>query len=565
HQPSSDMFKLFNEIVIMDKGGYPVYFGNPLDSISYLKSVAQRADAAEIECQTCGNVNTDDILKIIEAKKVNDFGEYVKERQIIPEDWYQLFKERIDNKPETIQQEPLPRLNFKVPGRIQQFIIYSRRNFFTKLADKQFVALSLLITPVLALILGFFTKYLGGIKDGDPQYVFSLNENIPAYLFMTVIVSLFVGMIISAEEIIRDRKIRARESFLNLSKYAYYNSKIIFLILLSAFQMFVFVLIGNAILEIKGLNLNYWLILFSSSCFAVLLGLNISAGLKSIISIYINIPFILVPLILLSGVIVKYDKLHPSVAAHEYVPITGDLMASRWAYEALVVNQYKNNAFEKLFFELDRKQGNAQYYTNYLIPDIRNRVSNIIQAERNNDKELYDRSLSVIQNTLPALPGVPPELLVEKGGSIDLSVLTGYLNQLDDYLNMRSHELTVKRDSVVNVLTDNGMKHSKLVQMKRDYQNEAISDLVLNTNELKKIVEYKGRLIRKDTPIYQYTQSKMGRSQFFAASKNIGGIEIDTVKFNIIILWLMSIILYIALLNDWLRRLLNLLKSGHRD
>jgi ABC transport system ATP-binding/permease protein len=74
HQPSSDMFKLFDKIIIMDKGGYPAYFGNPLDSVSYLKSVANRADASEIECETCGNVQTDDILKILEAKKVNEFG-----------------------------------------------------------------------------------------------------------------------------------------------------------------------------------------------------------------------------------------------------------------------------------------------------------------------------------------------------------------------------------------------------------------------------------------------------------------------------------------------------------
>lgn len=95
HQPSSDMFKLFDKTIIMDKGGYPVYYGNPLDSVAYLKNVANRADASEIQCETCGNVQTDDILKILEAKKVNAFGEFTAERLLTPHDWYRLFKERI--------------------------------------------------------------------------------------------------------------------------------------------------------------------------------------------------------------------------------------------------------------------------------------------------------------------------------------------------------------------------------------------------------------------------------------------------------------------------------------
>ena len=57
----------------MDKGGYAVYAGNPVESISFIKNVAHRADASEIECDSCGNVETEEILKIIEAKKVNEY------------------------------------------------------------------------------------------------------------------------------------------------------------------------------------------------------------------------------------------------------------------------------------------------------------------------------------------------------------------------------------------------------------------------------------------------------------------------------------------------------------
>lgn len=129
------------------------------------------------------------------------------------------------------------------------------------------------------------------------------------------------------------------------------------LFVLSAIQTISFVLVGNLILDIKGMTLTYWLALFSIACFANMLGLNISASFNSAVTIYILIPMLLIPQLLLSGVIVKFDKLHPSLASVEKVPIIGELMASRWAYEAITVSQYKDNKFEKQFFAYDKKNG----------------------------------------------------------------------------------------------------------------------------------------------------------------------------------------------------------------
>ena len=40
HQPSSDVYKLFDRLWLLDKGGYPVYDGNPIDAITYFKRAA---------------------------------------------------------------------------------------------------------------------------------------------------------------------------------------------------------------------------------------------------------------------------------------------------------------------------------------------------------------------------------------------------------------------------------------------------------------------------------------------------------------------------------------------
>lgn len=567
HQPSSELFKLFDNIIIMDKGGYAVYTGNPLESISFLKNVANRADASEIECETCGNVATEDILKIIEAKKVNELGEFTKQRLLDPGDWYKIFKEELEGKLSLDREtKPLPPVNFKLPSKLKQFGIYSLRNYLSKLPDRQYALLALTITPILALILATITKYLGDLSGDRPEYVFSLNENIPAYIFMCVIVALFVGLIISAEEIIKDRRIRERESFLNLSKWAYLNSKIIYLFLLSSFQMLIFVLIGNTILEIRGMYPYYWIILFSTSCFAIMLGLNISAGLKSIVSIYINIPFILVPLILLSGVIVKYDKLHFRVAGHDYVPVIGDVMASRWAYEALVVCQFMNNEYDKYFYPVEKENANALYKLNFLIPELQNRISDLEDLpETEANKERREYLSSLIGNSVVTLDGVPESLISSAGETPDLALLRSYLSQYKEYLIEQTRALSYGNDRIIDSLLATGWSMNDVIELKKRYHNENVDDLVKNTSDLTKIVEYKGKLIRKDTPIFQVPGSKTGRAQFFASTKYIGKLQISTIWFNVVILWLMTFILYIALVNDWLRKILGFFSNEKRN
>src|SRR6185295_3785501 len=99
----------------------------------------------------------------------------------------------------------------------------------------------------------------------------------PVYFFMSVVVALFLGLTMSAEEIFRDRKILKRERFLHLSKSSYLVSKVGIMFLISAIQTFSFVLIGNLVLGIPVTEIRYWMVLFSCSCFANMLGLNISA------------------------------------------------------------------------------------------------------------------------------------------------------------------------------------------------------------------------------------------------------------------------------------------------
>lgn len=563
HQPSSDIFKLFDKILLLDRGGYPIYFGNPTESVVYFKKATNHINASESECGTCGNVNPEQVLQIIESKVVDEYGRLSKNRKISPKEWNKYYQENIDvNFKEKPYTNEIPENNFNIPSRIKQYGIYIIRDVLSKMTNRQYLLLNFLEAPLLAFILGYFTKYVAG-----EHYIFSENENLYAYLFMAIVVSLFLGLTVSAEEIIRDRKILQRERFLNLSRFSYINSKVTIMFVLSAIQMLTFVLIGNYILGVKGLTLNYFIILYSTSCFANMLGLNISSALNSVVTIYILIPFILVPQLLLSGVIVKFDKLHKSFASHKYVPFVGDLMTSRWAFEALAVTQYKDNEWEKNFFDINKKKSFAEFRFNYLIPELLNKLENCERYLENPTEEInINKDLTIISNEIKTIeksfskPGYKKfkELKKESLSNELINYTRNYLDSKKKYFLKKYNEATSAGDKQFSELTKKYSEKEALIKLKENYFNINLSDLVTNKNSFQTIFETDDRLIQMTKPIYKDPESSIGRAHFYAPYKNLFGAKIDTVWFNTGFIWFTILLLYIALIFDWLKKLLNM-------
>ena len=561
HQPSSEVYKLFDKMWVLDKGGYPIYQGNPIDAIVYFKTVASQVNAAESECPHCGNVNPEQILKIVEARKVDDFGKPVKERKTAPETWFERYKEKIESTVKRKEaQGNLPKINFNIPSTLKQFRIFSLRNLWSKLSNQQYILLNITEAPILALILSYFSKYV--TSEG---YIFAQNKNFPVFLFMGIIVALFMGLTISAEEIIKDRKILERETFLNLSWISYLNSKIVYLFGLSAIQTFTFVLISNEILEIQGMLLPFWLILFSTSCFGNMVGLNISSGLNSVITIYILIPLILVPHLLLGGAMISFDDLHKNITSQKYVPIIGNFMVTRWAYEGITVKQFKSNHFEKRFFEYDKQISNADYRTSFLIPELEAKLD---MAWRNisNDENMQqaNRDLRIIRNELIKLQedaNKPPfeylnMLNTDEINTEVIESLKDYLVYLNLYYVNLGKEASNNRNALYEQLIE---AHGRdwVRKLKQDNHNQRLTSIVQNTNEVKKMYETKNEILQKKDPIFMDPLSDIGRAHFYAPYKNIKGFHIDTFTFNLIIIWIAAAILYYTLVFDVLRKLLH--------
>lgn len=561
HQPSSELFKMFDRILILDQGGEMVYSGNPIEALVYFKTLDSQIDSNIGECPTCGNINPEIIFNIIETEVVDEFGKYTGIRKTSPADWAREYRKRLEEK-DMIEVKKAPPSNLKRPGRFKQFMIFAQRDLKSKLSNRQYVLLTLLEAPVLGLILSYIIRYIA--DPSSNKYIFRENENIPIYIFMALIVALFLGLVSSAEEIFKDRKILKREQFLNLSHNSYLAAKIIILFIISAIQVFMFVAIANPMLGIKGLGFNYWFALFTTAAIANLLGLNISASFNSAITIYIVVPLLMIPMMILSGAMFPFDKLNRTIGSVDKVPLIADIMPTKWTYEALMVSQAKDNRYDRLVYDINKSISVADYNTVERLPAMKAALNRTVQAYR--QKELTDDNpakLKLLANEFNKIAGSgieKPYKDIDKLNPRDFNHMvaesaSAYIDQLNEKYMQISNSSEVRMDNFIEANRD------QLDLLYDQYHNLRIHDIVKKLGERNPILEYRDNLIQNSDPIYQdpSDDSWIGiRTHFLAPTKRLFNMTFDTFPFNLVIVWLMTFSLYLMLYFEILPRFVDL-------
>lgn len=570
HQPSSDIYKMFDKMIIMDTGGYPAYYGPPVEAVTYFKRSTLQVDSNRGQCETCGNVNPEQIFNIIEAKVVDEYGQPTNKRKITPVQWHDWYKERFRlAKVEDVKEEPPGSLT--LPSKIKQSFIFATRDTLAKLSNKQYLLINLLEAPLLAFILAVIIKYKSA--PGGKEYMFRFNDNFPAFILMGIIVALFMGLTVSAEEIIRDRKILKRESFLNLSWNSYLVSKISILFTLSAIQTLMFVLVGHLILEIEWrMILPFWFALFTVSCMTNILGLNISSAFNSAVTVYVMIPLLLIPQMILSGLLFRFDKLNDLISTKGKVPLVADFMASRWAFEALAVYNFKSNSYEKPFYDYEKFESQADFRSSFLIDELekkRKSIAENIQTKNDSTRQAVQKDLEIIRKSLKDdyFKRGLENLDWEKPWTIE-SYTMEFDTQLEEFLLAYKrfyqdvyNKAVAAREQLIYKMENDKNKPYSLNDYKNRYYNESLADLVKNVSTKNRILEYNGALIQQINPVFlepRNTGALNYRAHFFAPTKNLFNTSWDTYWFNIVVIWLMAVGFYVTLYFEWLRKFIDM-------
>lgn len=562
HQPSSAMFRMFDRLWLLDKGGYPIFDGNPIDALRHFRSAAYIAGSTDCVCPECGNVNPEQLFNIIEARAADDQGTFFGERLTRPEEWHGIYKK--DRPPLPPAAENLPRPSgaecLNRPGKIRQTLIFLHRNIKTRMANLQYVLVNLLVPVLLGVLVAVLCR---GSQKGE--YLFYDNPNIVTFFFISVVAAIFMGLNSSGDEIIRDARVLLRERFLRLSWPSYVNGKIIYQALLLAAQGFLYILPAGAILQIPDFMIPMWLIFFALAMSSAAIGLSISSAFQSVSTVYILIPLILIPQILLSGLIIPYEEIIPANAGNRNVPLVANLMPSRWGYEGLLVHQFSGNAYMKPLFADEVEIRQAEYAMDSLIPELQSLKDSAFLFDPETGKERMDpqdlrmlaTGLEDLATQTGLLPGISADDLLpgqynrETAAKADL-----FLQKARGFFWEKRRTASLRKKDLEKAMAErHGISEWHL--KKKENTNKSVEDLALAVFSLEKIARSGDRLVQKTSPISQLPINSWGNAHFLAGVKKIGGIAVKTFYFNLGVIWIFFAVLTLALYRQVPARLLN--------
>ena len=532
HQPSSDIYKLFDHLWMLDMGGRPIYNGNPIEAITYFKTCAHMADAESAVCPACGTVNPEVMMNIIDEKKLDSAGRTTTERKVSPQEWYERYCTEADVQPAAKADKHVSSIDDSRQRTSvwRQFTIYLERTLKCKLANRQFMTISLLEAPLLALIVAFLTRF-----SGEGGYSLMYNHNLPSYYFMAIIVAVFMGMSLTAEEIFRDKALLRRERFLHLSFTSYMSSKIVFTAIVTALQTLLFIVVGNSLLAITDLWLTWWLVLFTTGFLSGLIGLLLSRSLKSVVAIYITIPILLIPQILLCGVVVPFTDLD-SHSKTGNVPLVGDLIPSRWAFEALAVETFTSNDYSKRFFDLQRGQYELQLFVNGYLAKMRSVAQEEAFFRQTGDKNYcYAYALPLLHRESAYIS----ELFdLETPADSSLDAQRVWIERTDSLLTRRSKKWTRALDRAKKeFIAAHGMQ--ALNDLQRDHTNKKLEQMLTENSDGSSVRVEEDAIIPLIATVYLDPKTRLGRAPFYSHVKLLGSWRINTLWFNLSVLWAM--------------------------
>jgi ABC transport system ATP-binding/permease protein len=388
HTPTSKIFQMFNKAVLLDKGGSLVFFGTPQEMLQYFATAEHEQQfGTELGgCPSCGTTRPEFIFDVLETPlrdlsgdiiyEENSKGQLVPSRRYSPDYWrdkYESFRLIQEMRQVSLKQEPQtalpPPKDKKEPTRWRDEWVrintILRRAFVSKLRNRTNVWTTIFEAPILAALIGFVLRYAE-----NSTYNFASAFHIPTYLFLALVVAMFLGLTNSSDDIIRDRTILQRERNLNIHLPYYVLSKFLTLSLFAVIQCVLFLLIGDAILEIRGMFWPYLWFMGTTAVTGVAGGLLISSLVSDAKTAANIVPLVLIPQIILGGALIKYEEMNRNLdflyvltrdrAAKDQqatdaqmkpkdveVPFVCQFIPTRWSYEALVVAQAKLNPYTR--------------------------------------------------------------------------------------------------------------------------------------------------------------------------------------------------------------------------
>jgi hypothetical protein len=265
-----------------------------------------------------------------------------------------------------------------------------------------------------------------------------------------------------------------------------------------------------------------------------------------VVAIYISIPLLLIPQILLCGLVVSFTDLAPKSTTGN-VPLIGDLIPSRWSYEALAVTSFTDNEYEARFFETDKEKYETQFYNMGYLYELQSQLETM-RDEQKHGKEVKPEHMEVIRTNLPLVTEFCGMAAYQGDNSYES--LNDYMKEAESILSKRSNKISLKANAqVVDFIRQHGK--DALVQLKRDNYNLKLEDVMVGADQQRMLDVVGSHIVPRTGIVFLTPLNHIGRAPFYSSEKILGSWHIKTLWFNIAVLLLMSIIVTIFLLTEF--------------
>ncbi len=330
HQPSLDIFKLFDSLIMIsrDRGGRGAlaYFGpaHP-DSIEFFDP----ASAQLAKTQPGKELSPEMLLSGLAKRPTSEWvATYEQSR------YKKLFVSdrsgKIPSTPSSDAESAVRKFGFS------QWWTLVRRNFILKVRDRGQAIITLVQAPVFGLLLG---AVFGHLTYATQQGWEKTIRHGVAAEFLMVVAAIWFGCNNVARDIVGEWTVFQRERMISLKLPSYIFSKLAVASVINLFQCFTLLGIVALICHLQG---DFFLtlgILFLSSLVGSAMGLCVSARATTTEAAIAMLPLILLPMIALGGGLTPASKMNAPM------PLIAKIIPSRWAFEANLLLEAKENHF----------------------------------------------------------------------------------------------------------------------------------------------------------------------------------------------------------------------------
>lgn len=390
HRPSARLLNRFHKVLILDHSGQLAFWGTPAHMLRYFSDAARELGiAVSLDNKSVGGA--DFVFEVLDAP----FAHHEK-GEFHPGLWQQRFEDYrfkiskggdIPTLTRTESHDAIPNISRKgILERWRIFHVWFMRTLVSRTRSRTNLYTALIEGPILAFLIAFFLR-----SAVEGEYTFSKALHINSYLFLSTVAAMFFGLMASSSEFIRDRCLLNRESNTQIFFSGYMGAKALVLTIVTTVQCALYLLVGNAILEIHDLFLPFLAVMVLTSFVGMSLSLLISLIVKTERASLNVIPLLLVPQILMAGAVIPFNEMNKLVSVPPrydesgnlrpgLVPYVSDLCPLRYSYEGMMVLQATRNPYDYNRKIIQQKVNKLKDKDTRLTPNENNQLKLALQT-----------------------------------------------------------------------------------------------------------------------------------------------------------------------------------------